>query len=449
MSTEARERDRVWLGTRAFLWLSLGIWAALLAPPGLAFWCVLICNALLFALFLDDAARLGRARLHVTRELPSHLRMGSLGQMKLAVHNESAITLRVTLEEDPPDSVRLYPYTARLRLPPGARAEFALEVLPLARGTARFGPVTARLESRLGMAARIRRCTRPDTLRVLPDEPTDRDLDKVRRNELGSLAQRLRRAPQGGELESLRDYVEADPLRSVDWKATARRHRPVTRLYRPERSQTLWIVLDASRTMATAIGTAGRGDIEKTRFDVAVETALSLADAALRAGDQVGALVYGDGRKRLVPPARGRSQFRRLLDALTDAQPAAVPLHVRGLLAELELRARKRALVVILTDLENETHAQALCAHAHVLTRRHLTMCVSLLDAHTRARAHSPPGSDFDVYQRAAAIDLLHEREELRMRLEKRGVMVLEADVRGLARRLLDHYLQVKLSARL
>jgi uncharacterized protein (DUF58 family) len=104
---------------------------------------------------------------------------------------------------------------------------------------------------------------------------------------------------------------------------------------------------------------------------------------------------------------------------------------------------------VLFTDLENESHAALLCEYAHMLTRRHLPLCVSLLDTHTRGRAATPADSELAVYARAAAIDLLEDRESLRVRLEQRGVPVLEADVRGLARGVLDSYLRAKLQARL
>jgi uncharacterized protein (DUF58 family) len=204
--------------------------------------------------------------------------------------------------------------------------------------------------------------------------------------------------------------------------------------------------------MAAAIqepeGDPRRGVI-KTRFDVAVESALALADGALRAGDRVGAIVYGEGRKRLIAPGRGHAHYLRLLDALGSEHAEPVHLDVRGLLAELERHAKRRALIVVLTDLENETHGAALLEHASMITRRHLGVCVSLQDAYTAQQVAHAPESDAEVYHQAAAIDLLEEREELRTRLEKRGIVVIEADARGLARALLDHYLSVKLRARL
>jgi uncharacterized protein (DUF58 family) len=356
------------------------------------------------------------------------------------------------------------------KLVPGKSRELRGRFVPEERGKWAFGDVYVRLSSLLGLAAVVLRVPLPAQVHVVPEASLERKSNrKGPRIDMGNVALRIRRASQGSELESLREYGTGDPLRAIDWKATAKRRHPVTRLYQPERSQTLWFVLDASRTMAATIGESqserseqeddaaeptksehslapgGRVRRAKTRFDVALEAMLVVADGALRAGDQVGVIVYDDGLELLVPPGRGRAQYRRLVDMLSGVHPRRVQLDVRGLVSQLEQRARKRSLLVLFTDLENETHGEALYEHARVLTRRHIVLCVSLDDSITRTLADLPSqGGDAGVYGRAAAIDMLRERSELTHKLEKRNVLVLTADEGGLARATLERYLDVK-----
>ncbi len=453
---------RLRLGGRAYLWLACGLLPIAFAPPDDALLSTVAFDLLLVCLFVFDALRLRAASLALRRVLAPRLRVGVAAPYTLALKHAGPPSLRVRVRDALSDLLRMEQVPEGmgsddrpLTLTAGEQRTLRGTVLPLARGRTLLPRVALRVESWLGLAALHLEAGEPQEVRVLPALGLDAEAQRARRDELGSVAQRLKRAPQGSELESLREYVHQDPLRAIDWKATARRRRPVTRLYQPERSQTVWLVLDASRTMAQDLGARPapaqdpRAALRKTRFDVAVEAALALADAALSAGDQVGLLVHADRRLRLDPPGRGRRHFLRLVDALTELHAEPVQLAVRSLLTTMEREARKRALVVLFTDLENEVHGAAVCEHAPLLTRRHLTVCVSLQDVLIREGTLRVPRDPAQVFHKAAAIDLANERERLQRTLEKRGITVLEADVRGLVPKLLAHYLKVKLAARL
>jgi uncharacterized protein (DUF58 family) len=439
---------RVALGSRLWLFLAIGLLATLL-PAGSRLAVLLGWDAFVLVLFAIDARRLYTARVSVARTIEPRLRVRTPATYHLQVRNESGFALSLRVRDTAPASCEVTPEEHALRLAAQEDRELELTILPRERGRAELGDLYVRRETSMGMAAVVERAAAGFELRILPESTSEKKAQrKGPRLDAGEVAMRLRRTSQGSELESLREYVPSDPLRAIDWKATAKRRHPVTRLYQPERSQTLWFVLDKSRTMASGLGEAG-SSAEKTRFDVALEALLVVADGALRAGDQVGAIVQGDGLELVIPPGRGRGQYRRLLDTLTGVHPQPVRLDVRGLVGELERRARKRCLVVLFTDLENEVHGEALCEHAHLLTRRHLVMCVSLADSITSALADARGEGDHAIYERAAAIDMLRERTELMRRLEKKNVVVLEADEHGLAAATLDRYLEIKTRARL
>jgi uncharacterized protein (DUF58 family) len=448
LASEAPAR-RVVLGSRVWLYLAVGL-LAVMAPAGSRLGLLLGWDALVLALFALDARRLLTASVLIERGIEARLRVRTEAPYKIIVRSEASLALSVRVRDTAPASCEITPEEHALSLAPGESRELELSILPRERGHVTLGDLHARRESGLGLAAVVERTPASQALRILPESTSEKKAQrKGPRLDAGDVALRLRRASQGSELESLREYVPSDPLRAIDWKATAKRVRPVTRLYQPERSQTLWFVLDKSRTMASALGEHATSTADKTRFDVALEALLVVADGALRAGDQVGAIVQGDGLELVIPPGRGRGQYRRLLDTLTGVHPEPVRLDVRGLVAELERRARKRCLVVLFTDLENEIHGEALCEHAHLLTRRHLVMCVSLADSITSALADARGEGERAVYERAAAIDMLRERTELMRRLEKKNVVVLEADEQGLAAATLDRYLEIKTRARL
>jgi uncharacterized protein (DUF58 family) len=436
---------RIRIGSLAFLWLLPGLALALVVPTALRLFAIVAYDVIVLAVFAFDARRLWRAELSAERELEPLLRVGTPQEVRIRLSQAGSTSLRARVRDAVPRSCDAAPQELETQL--GQSAELSYRLMPRERGAAHFSDLWVRLESSLRLAAVDVRIAAALDARVLPRSIAERARARAGlRREEGEVRTRLLRASQsGGELESLREYVRGDALRAIDWKATAKRRHPITRLYQPERSQVLWIVLDASRTMSTALRAEEPDGLPPTtRFDVALDVALQLARTALRAGDMVGAIVYADERLLLVPPGRGRAQQRRLLDALYDREPVPTQLDVRGLLSLLDRNAKKRSLLVVLTDLENETHGELFLEHARLLQRRHLPLLVSLDDAITQQLISAPSHSDADVYQRAAAVDLAGERMALKARLETRGIRVIEASEAELATAAIDRYVEIK-----
>src|SRR5690606_7776699 len=210
----------------------------------------------------------------------------------------------------------------------------------------------------------------------------------------------VRQTGGGGELEQLREYVSGDAFRDLDWKSTAKRQRPVTRVYEQERSQLVLIAIDAGRLRAYV---------------------------ARRQGDRVGLLVFGAHVSTFVPPASGQGQYKKLLEALYAIEAEETFVDFRRLLEFVQVRARKRALFVLFSDLLDEAHAMPLAEHAALLRRTHLPVCVTMHDPVAERLADAPASDAVSAYRRAAAADLLAERESVKAHLQKRGVAVVEA----------------------
>jgi uncharacterized protein (DUF58 family) len=418
--------------------------------PRHALLAVLLGNLLLGALLWWDARRLARAALALSREAPARTHAGEIAAYKLRLRQLSGPALRVQLEEVAPAGLAIEPTRHETRLAPGAEAELCGTLSAHSHGRMSLSAVALRKESALGLYARIEQLPCPHSLRALPRLPFGpRTPYALARREPGELSQRLRALGQGSDVEALREYVPTDPLRSIDWRATAKRRRPITRSYQPERSQSLWIVLDASRAMTLALGTADPNAQARTRFDVALEAALRLADAALYAGDRVGLLVHGREALLSLPPRRGRTQFARMLEAVLPVHAQPTELDVAGMIALLGRLATKRCLLVLFTDLDNEADLHLLAEHAPLLSRRHLTVCVSLEEKHLRHALRREPRTDREVYGKLAALSLHEQRAQLARELGRRGVPVIEADARGLPAAALKRYREIKQSGRL
>ncbi len=325
----------------------------------------------------------------------------------------------------------------RLDLARGGRQVLTSDLRPTRRGDLRAAHVTVRTFGPLGLSGRQGGLDVPGVLRVLPAFPSVRHLPSrlARLRELdGRAAVRVR--GQGTEFDSLREYVEGDDVRSVDWRASARTRSVVVRTWQPERDRRVFLVLDTGRT------SAGRVD-DVPRLDSAMDAALLLTALASRAGDQV-AMVAGDlaVRSRLRPGHR-RDAVEELQQAMSGLQPVLAETNWRTLVGAVDSLGRQRALVVLLTPLEPSAVTSGLLPLIGPLTSRHRVLLASVRDP----ELHRLAGDREDArstYAAAAAEQAGAQRERTARLLGALGVEVIDADAEQLPVRLADHYLELK-----
>ncbi len=374
-----------------------------------------------------------------SRVLAARLVVGVRNRVLVRLHNPSPRALRLTVRDALPEGWVAEPDEHTLELPPFARREVAYDVVPPRRGRFRFGDLHLRLEGAARLGAALVRVPAEAEARVYPNVLGPRRYELASRlGDLRSLGFRsVRRAGQGGEFEQLREYVAGDAYRELDWKSTAKRQRPVTRVHQQERSQLVLLAVDAGRMMATRL--AGL-----TKLDHAIHAALLLAWVALRHGDRVGLVVFADSVRVFVPPGRGPGHYARLLEALFDVEPRPTHVDFRRLVEHVRARVPRRALLVMFSDLLDEAQAMPLAEHAPVLRRRHLPVCVTMHDPIATRLADAPPDAAEDVYLRAAAADVLADRERVKAHLAKAGVGLVEAPPGELAVATVNRYLALK-----
>lgn len=393
-------------------------------------------DGVIVALAVTDALRT-RASVSVRRE---HGPLASVGQpfeVAIVVRNTSARPLSLVMSDDAPCPAEGLPVS--LSLAPGEASRVVYRLHPSRRGRYVFGPVTARWSSPLGLwsgQAHLPGAAQEDAFRVYPDFQMLRDGALRARQDDRRLPVRARRKPGGeSEFERLRGYVPGDPYRHIDWKATARRQRFVTREYGQEVNQNVVFLIDAGRTMGASLG-------ELTAFDVALNAALAMGDAALRRGDRVGLLVFDREVRAWMPPRGGVRSGARLLQGVYDVFPSMHEPDYAGAFRHLAGAVRRRSLVVLLTSAHDQVNAQAASAVVTALVGRHLPLCVWLrdpaLDALSRGQGDGSP------YARAAASELARWREEALTTWRQQGALVVDCAPDELSTRLLDSYLEVK-----
>jgi uncharacterized protein (DUF58 family) len=408
---------------------------------GVAAGYVLLCLALLA---LDWRLAEGPNRFQAAREHDTKLSLGADNPVRLRLHNRSRHPAQFWLRDEPPDGFRLPPQIFSGRLAPLGDWQTAYHVHPRQRGNFAFGALNLRWEGPLGLVRRQGRFWPASPVKVYPDLLEVRRYDLLlRQNRLQELGLRhSRHFGEGSEFERLREYLPDDEFRRINWKATARRLRPVTVEYQTERSQNVMVVLDTGRMMQSPVA-------EIAKLDYVINAVLLLAYVVTGKGDKVGLLTFADEATHYLQPRAGRGQFYRMLEALyaVKAQPVEPDYH--RALSYLALKQRKRALVVIFTDLSGGLTMQSLVSQVVVLGRHHLPLVVTISDPALHSAAQQRPQTSLGVYQRATAEQLLEERRMTLDHLRRHGVLTLDVSATQLSLAVINRYLELKARSRL
>ena len=405
---------------------------------------------LVIAVWLDAAraVRPDSRELSIEREAPSAFSVGRTGEVVYRWINRSSRRVRLRAREIRPDLLGGLQPPRMVAV--GGRNEFRerLAVEPVRRGRAGMGEGGGAfvIDSRGPLGLGVQRGWRavPWDVVVYPPLVSARLRASVaqarQRREPGVTP--MRRLGEGRLFESLREWVSGDDVRNIDWKATARRGKVIARQYEAERRQQVMLVLDTGRLLS--------GEISGVpRLDYVVQAALELAYAAVQHDDNVGVMAFADGVRHYVPPQRGRTGLRRVLDVLTVLEPTLVEPDYPGAFRYLAVRNRKRALTVLFTDVIDRLASEALVAHIASLRPRHLPLAVTLRNPDLDAVAGSRPAGVEDAFRKAAAEELLRARDEALTHIRRAGVLVLDVAPQRAAQAVVASYLELKRRGRL
>lgn len=332
------------------------------------------------------------------------------------------------------------PSTADLRVThPQAEDGLDTTLVATRRGRHTLPPVALRLTGPLGLGRWDHRAGGAVDVRVYPDLVTARRLALAvregRRRDPGLRA----RGPLGlgTEFERVRDYVPDDDIRQVNWRATARTGRPMSNEHRVETERDVWLCVDAGRLMGAPIG-------DRTRLDGTLDAAAAVAYVADELADRCGAVAYDDRVLRHVPA--GRASGRDVVEALYDLEPSRRDADPEA--AFRLLSAGKRAFVLVLCDLLEETAARPLLSALPALTRSHAVVVASLRDRDVEQLVATVPDDERGALVQVAALDVLAARDRVCAHVRATGALVVEAPAERLAATCVQAYLRLKARGR-
>ena len=389
----------------ALLLVALVPLAAAAAYPGLLLPGVAVFALAALAVLVDSRRAPGRDRLTVTREHDEILSVGRANQVTvdIGVRPRLRRPLPAEVRDEYPPRLAAEGAAGRLELPGTLR----YTVTPAGRGEERFGATVIRCPGPWRLGLRQSSVGQGGTVRIDADLAAIRVYEALaRRGQLAELGVRTQRRPgEGTEFERIREAVPDDPQRRINWKATARTGRLMATELIPERAQPVIVCLDHGRLMGVGAGAL-------TKLDHAINAALLLIHVALATGDRVGLFAFADQVTVTLPARPGRLQMRRFLDAVRPLRAGEVEADYDEALAQLSRWQRRRALVVIFTDVLDPDQGQALVRQCARLRRQHLPLVITVRDPALEDTARARPVDAPSAYARAVASGLVADREQ-------------------------------------
>jgi uncharacterized protein (DUF58 family) len=430
----------VYVSPRVAGFLALGAVPSLLLPGWFAYlgawsWAWVV----FWFAYADQRGAVRDDELTVSREVPLKLSIGVPNPVTLRFENASGREAYLSGRETPPASFGGVRTLGDVVVPRRDASEVTLSFVPPSRGRFSFGDVGVRSFGPRGLAGWQFRAPLAEEVHVYPDiQAVHRYALLARKGTLYEIGVKAARyVGAGTDFESLRDYQPGDDYRDIDWKATARRAKPVTRRFEAERSQTMVLAVDAGRLMTPRVDGLAK-------LDRAVNAALLLAYLGTEADDHVGLLVFGRDVQTYLPPRKGHRQFLAIMEALYRVEGRLEEPDYASALRYLAARLSKRSLVVMFTDLVGTEPSRRLLGVLGSLAPRHLPLVVTQRNREVEARATAEPQVESDVFASAVAEGLLRDKASALRVLQARGVLALDVDPAQLSVAAVNRYLEVK-----
>jgi len=407
-------------------------------PAALYIWLGFVAVLAVTDLLLAASPR----RITLERVLPGPVRLGERVESTLYLTNTGRRRMRAIVRDGWPPSAVATPSRQRVTVPAAERRSIVTALTPFRRGERRSAHVTLRSFGPLGLLARQASIVVPGSIMVLPPFTSRKHLPSrlARLRELDGATSVMVRG-QGTEFDSLRDYVRGDDVRSIDWRATARRSDLVVRTWRPERDRRVVIVVDSGRTSAARID-------NEPRIDTAFESALLLAALASKAGDRVDLVVFDRRVRGRVQGASGPELLNRMVGAMAPIEPELIEMDWSAIPGLVRSVTSQRALVVLATSIDAPGASRGLLSVLPQLTRRHTVLVSSVVDP-TVLDLTKQRGDSTEVYRAAAGERALLDLARVSAAIRQLGGDVVTGAPADLPPALADRYIALKAAGRL
>ncbi len=437
-----RQKLIVW---SAIFFLPSGLLLAVL--PELAFPVLLFCAAFVAFVLFDVVSSLGVLD-GISLEFPAtvNLSRDREGEIPVTIHNEPETEREIHIGLNFPSDLQTKEHTTKLQLPAEkAKARYRWNCTARRRGRFHFDRYYLEASSRFGFWDRRLAVPTEVEIRVYPNLLRDsKNLAALFLNSAGIGIHKQRLIGKGREFEKLREYLPGDSYEDIHWKASAKRGLPVTKIYQTERTQEVYVLIDASRLSARP-AEPDNPDSNETQLERFVNAALIMGLAAAKQGDNFGVLVFSDRVHTFVRARNGAAHYGICRDALYTLEPRIVSPDYEELCRFVRVRMTRRVLLIVLTSLDDPVLAESYERNVKLISRQHLVFTTMIVPQDCRPLFSSPEVYQLDqIYRALGGHQKWHDLQELERVLKRAGVDMALVNEEALSNEVVSQYMAVK-----
>jgi uncharacterized protein (DUF58 family) len=393
------------------------------------------------ALVLADAALLYLRRPHVacTRTTASKWSLSDPNTVTLDLHNQSALHLHYVMHDELPAQLQQRDHTITGVLAPDQRKRLNYDIRPLSRGVYEFGFVQIFVRTNLGLLERRLERAAPEEVAVYPSfvQMKAYELRAMKHIAQDSGIKKMRRVGHSYEFEQVKNYVEGDDYRSINWKASSRRHTLMVNQYEDERSQQVYCLVDKSRSMLMPFG-------GMSLLDYAINTTLAISNIILKKQDKAGLLSFSDVMGAIHKAERDHGQLRRITESLYRERERPVESNFELLYEAVRRLVTGRSLLLLFTNFESKYALDRALPTLRRLQANHLLVVIFFDNTEIRELAQRPVERISDIFEQTTARQFLHERKEMAARLRQYGIQSILTRPEDLTIHTINKYLELK-----
>jgi uncharacterized protein (DUF58 family) len=379
------------------------------------------------------------AALEGSRKTPERLSNGDENAVTASFRSLYRFTIHIEIIDELPAQFQVRDFSVRLQLGPGEARGVTYRLKPLRRGAYGFGSLLAYVRSPLGL---VERRYRFDAARDVPVFPS---FLQMRRFQLMAISNRLteigvkriRRVGHSMEFEQVRDYVNGDDLRTINWKATARRSHMMVNSYTEEKSQQIYCLIDKGRAMKMPFDGL-------SLLDHAINASVILSNVALLRHDKAGILTFSEELGRFLPASRGAAQMNAILETLHAQRTRYLESDYERLYAFVRRRITQRSLLMLFTNFESVDALHRQLPHLRRLAAAHLLIVVFFENDLLTECASQAADNIEDVYRQTVAARFVSEKRLIVRELMRYGIRSILTAPASLGVSVVNRYLELK-----
>ncbi len=374
-----------------------------------------------------------------TRNMSERFSNGDKNKVLIEVESIFSFTISIEIIDEVPVQFQLRDFSHKIKLEPGKRYSWAYYLVPLKRGEYEFGALNVYVTGIIGFFSRKYAFGKNVTVKVYPS------YFQMKKYEIMAISNRLsevgikkiRRIGRHMEFDQIREYIKGDDIRTINWKATARKGHLMVNQYQDEKSQQVFCVIDMGRTMQMPFN-------GMTLLDYAVNTSLVISNIAMLKHDKAGLITFNEQVRSLIPAKSEGNQMQTIMEVLYNQKTSFKEHNLEALYGMVKHNIHHRSLLILFTNFESLKSAENEFHMLKRLASNHLLLVVFFENSELQKVIDYSAQDTEAIYLQAIAEKFILDKKRIVKELERNGIYSILSDPEKLTIDTLNRYLEFK-----